>query len=164
MSQELGYPKVVQKLKDLGLMTYTDEQLPYGYIYKGAWKGTVNVVSTAWFKIPVTGGLPVSGHYTPAGQQMKMLFLRVWTAAAGGAAFAIRQIGAPADGAARGVTDGTIDYPYLEGAGAEVLTGTMKAPIHVTEGTLEFYIETPTQATEYGVAWWGCEAPPTIQS
>lgn len=160
MSQQLGYPKQVQKLKDLGLMTYTDEQLPYGYIYKGAWKGTVNVVSTAWYKIPA----PVSGHYTPANQQMKMLFLRVWTAATGGAAFAIRQIGAPANAAARGVTDGTIDYPYLEGAGAEVLTGTMKAPIHVTEGTLEFYIEEPVQATEYSVAWWGCEAPPTIES
>ena len=164
MSHELGYPKQVQKLKDLGLMTYTDEQLPYGYIYKGAWKGTVDVVSTAWFKIPATGGLPVSGHYTPIGQQMKMLFLRVWTANSGGAAFAIRQIGGPANATARGVTNGTIDYPYLEGAGAEVLTGTMKAPIHVTEGTLEFYIEEPAQATEYGVAWWGCEAPPTIQS
>jgi len=157
---ELGYPKEVQKLKDLGLMTFTDEQLPYGYIYKGAWKGTVNVVSTAWFRIPA----PVSGHYTAAGQQMKMLFLRVWTAATGGAAFAIRQIGGSVDAAARGTPDGTIDYPYLEGAGAEVLTGSMKAPIHVTEGTLEFYIEEPTQAFEYGVAWWGCEAPPTIES
>lgn len=160
MSQQLGYPKQVQKLKDLGLMTYTDEQLPYGYIYKGAWKGTVNVLSTAWFKIPS----PVSGHQTAIGQQMKMLFLRVWTANSGGAAFAIRQIGAPANAARRGVSDGTIDYPYLEAAGAEVLTGTMKAPIHVTEGTLEFYIEEPAQATEYSLTWWGCEAPPTIQS
>lgn len=152
------------KQKDLGLMTYTDEQLPYGYIYKGAWKGTVNVVSTAWFLIPRTGGRPVSGHYTPSGQQMKILFLRVWTAESTGAAFAIRQHGSPSNAASRGVRDGTIDYPYLEGAGAEVLKGTLKAPIHVTEGTLDFWIEEPAQATEYGVAWWGCEAPPTIQS
>lgn len=164
MSEQLGYPKEVQKLKDLGLNTYTDEQLPYGNIYKGAWKGTVNVVSTAWFLIPRTGGLPVSGHYTPAGQQMKMLFLRVWTANSGGEAFAIRQHGAPANATARGVTNGTIDYPFLEGAGAEVITGTLKAPIHVTEGTLDFWIEEPAQATEYSVSWWGCEAPPTIQS
>jgi hypothetical protein len=164
MSQELGYPKLVRKLKDLGLKTYTDEQLPYGDIYRGAWKGTVNVPSSAWFKIPTTGGLPVSGHYTPNGQQMKMLMLRVWTDNSTGAVFAIRQIGAPANASARGVTDGTLDYPFLEGDGAEVVTGTLKAPIHVTEGTLEFYIEEPAQATEYGVAWWGCEAPPTIQS
>lgn len=161
---QLGYEKIVKKQKDLGFHTYTDEQLPYGYIYKGAWKGTVNVSSTDWFQIPATGGLPVSGHYTVAGRQMKMLFLRLWTANSGGSAFAIRQIGGNSNSTARGVTDGTIDYPYLEGAGAEVLTGTMKAPIHVTEGTLEFYIEEPAQATEYGLSWWGCEAPPTIES
>ena len=164
MSHDLGYPKRIQKAKDLGYGDYTDPQLPYGYIYKGAWKGTVNVASTDWFLVPITGGLPVSGHYTPSPQQMKMLFLRVWTANSGGAAFAIRQIGGSTNATARGTRDGTIDYPYLEGAGAEVLTGTMEAPIHVTEGTLEFYIEEPAQATEYGLAWWGCEAPPTIQS
>ena len=102
MSQDIGYEKRVRKLKDLGLMTYTDEQLPYGYIYKGAWKGTLEAAADNWWLVPRTGGLPVSGHYVPSGQQMKMLFLRIISEDGSGAQFAIVQSGSPANAARRG--------------------------------------------------------------
>jgi hypothetical protein len=153
---QLGYSKYESKAKDLGFETYTSKQLPYGFIYKGAWKGTISAAS-GWWQIPS----PVSGHYVASGRQMKILFLRFHTEDSSGTEFAIVQRHGPANATARGVTNGTIDYPYLEGAGAEVLTGSMEAPIHVMEGSIYFYVNTGTQATEFSVSWWGCEAPPT---
>lgn len=154
MSQVFGYDKNVKKLKDLGLKEYVDEQLPYGFIYKGAWKGSIGETADYW-RIPA----PVSGHYVPLGRQMKILFIRVW--GEGAVTFALRQFAGGPNAQARGVTDGTIDYPMLEAAGAEVIgPQPLNAPIHVMEGTIDWYIQgvVPT-ANFYGVAWWGVEAP-----
>lgn len=161
MSQELGYPKQVEKLKDTRFDTYTDKQLPYGDIYRGAWKGTLEAAAGHWWKVPS----PVSGHVPASGRQLKILFMRFVGEDASGCQFAIVQTGAPAAAVTKGLSNGTIDYPYLEGAGAELETGSLEAPLHLIEGTVDFYINGATAlTTEYAISWWGCEAPPTIQS
>jgi len=53
------------------------------------------------------------------------------------------------------------DYPMLEAAGAEVLRGSLKDPVHVLEGSIDFGImDTPTPATgsRYGIVWWGVQS------
>jgi len=56
------------------------------------------------------------------------------------------------------------DYPFLEAAGAEVLRGSLKDPVHVLEGSVDFRIlgPTPSPATgaKYSVVWWGVEDVP----
>jgi len=104
----------------------------------------------------------------PTGQQLKILFLRVWTQDTGGAIFSIVQTNPTATGqtgdveaypVVGSVPEGVRDYPMLEAAGAEVLHGSLKDPIHVLEGSIEFRIHGPITADgdKYGVAWWGVE-------
>ena len=51
-----------------------------------------------------------------------------------------------------------------EAAGAEVLSGDLRKPVHVLEGSIDFRIlgPTPSPATgaKYGIVWWGVEAGP----
>jgi hypothetical protein len=62
------------------------------------------------------------------------------------------------------VPSGVRDYPMLEAPGAEVLHGSLKDPIHVLEGSVDFRImgPTPSPATgkKYGFIWWGVEKVP----
>jgi len=48
----------------------------------------------------------------------------------------------------------------LEAAGAEVLHGSLKDPVHVFEGSVDFRIHGPitADADKYGVVYWGVEA------
>ena len=151
-------------VKDLGRQREVMMALPYAVV-GGAWKGT--------FDAPVDEAVLLS-HIVPAGQQLKILFLRVWTQEAGGAVFSITQtnpVAAGATGAVEAfpvvgaVPQGVRDYPMLEEAGAEVLHGSLVDPIHVCEGSIDFGLQhTPTPATGayYGISWWGVEknSPP----
>jgi len=56
------------------------------------------------------------------------------------------------------VPSGVRDYPMLEAAGAEVLHGNLRQPIHVLEGSIDFNIlNAVASPAEYGIAWWGVE-------
>ena len=53
-------------------------------------------------------------------------------------------------------------FAGVGGAGAEVLHGSLKDPIHVLEGSIDFQILGPIAADgdKYGVVWWGVERTP----
>jgi len=51
--------------------------------------------------------------------------------------------------------DGTLDIVYLEAAGAEVIQGNPKAPIHTLKGTFKVYNVGSVGAGTYAVAWEG---------
>lgn len=154
-------------VKDLGLEREVLDSLPYAVV-GGAWEGSfqnANVTAT------------LLNHIVPAGQQLKILFLRIWSQAIGGAIFSIVQtnpLTAGLTGAVEAfpvvghvppfIAGATVvrDYPMLEAAGAEVLHGGLRDPVHVTEGSVDFRIlNTPTPATlaRFSVVWWGVEAP-----
>jgi hypothetical protein len=147
-------------IKDIGLRTKVEDAYPT-QVVRGAWEGS--------FTAPVTDYVPLS-HVVPAGQQLKILFLRVWTQESTGARFYIRQVNPTATGQTGSVEaypvvgsapEGYVDYPMLEAAGAEVLRGSLKDPVHVLEGSISFGIlDTPTPATgsRYGIVWWGVES------
>ena len=149
-------------VKDLGLQREVLDALPYAVV-GGAWKGTFDEPQDTFTMLQ---------HIVPAGQQLKILFLRVWTQEPGGAKFSIVQtnpIAAGLTGAVEAypvvgsVPQGVRDYPMLEDAGAEVLHGSLRDPIHVLEGSIDFKLQhTPTPATGhyYGIAWWGVEKIP----
>lgn len=149
-------------LKDLGLQREVEEALPYAVV-GGAWKGT--------FTGHVDQFVALS-HIVPAGQQLKVLFLRVWTQEAGGAVFEIRQTNPTTTGqtgsveafpVAGSVPSGIRDYPMLEAAGAEALHGSLMDPIHVLEGSIDFKIQhspTPATGSWYGISWWGVQKIP----
>ena len=156
----------LNKLKDLGLQREVMEALPYAVV-GGAWEGS--------FESPLGPDeyKTVLNHVVPAGKQLKILFLRVWTQESGGARFSIVQTNPTATGqtgdveaypVVGSVPSGVRDYPMLEDAGAEVLHGSLKDPIHVLEGSIDFRIlgPTPSPATgaKYGVVWWGVEKTP----
>jgi hypothetical protein len=147
-------------IKDLGLNKDVMDAYPTKVV-GGAWEGS--------FDSPATLFTPFN-HIVPAGQQLKLLFLRIWTQEAGGARYSIYQTN-PAQAGNTGPTEaypvvgsvpsGYRDYPLLEEAGAEILRGSLRDPIHVFEGSVIFNIHaTPTPATgsRYGVVWWGVEA------
>jgi len=151
----------LNKVKDLGLQREVSEALPYAVV-GGAWEGS--------FETPLAKDeyKTVLSHIVPAGHQLKLLFLRVWTQDSSGAIFSIVQTN-PTDTGQTGaveaypvvgsVPEGVRDYPMLEAAGAEVLHGSLKDPIHVLEGSIDFQILGPiaADADKYGVVWWGVE-------
>lgn len=157
--------------KDLGLQREVMDALPYAVV-GGAWEGSF---------IALTDLYTTLVHIVPAGHQLKILFLRVWTQNNTGCKFSIVQ----SNPAALGAT-GTIeaypvvgsvppfiagatavrDYPMLEAAGAEVLRGGLEDPVHVMEGSINFNIihkypaGTPLTGDRCGVAYWGVEKIP----
>jgi len=149
----------MKKLKDLGLQQEVMESLPYDVV-GGAWEGS--------FENPMDADAyhTALNHIVPAGQQLKLLFLRVWTQETTGARFSIVQTdpatGVTGNPVVGSVPSGVRDYPMLEAAGAEVLRGGFVDPVHVLEGSIDFRVlgPTPTPATEdrYSVVWWGVEA------
>ncbi len=68
-------------VKDLGLKREVMDALPYAVV-GGAWEAS--------FENPVDEYVALS-HIVPAGLQLKVLLLRVWTQEAGGARFSIEQ-------------------------------------------------------------------------
>ena len=145
--------------KDLGQQEIVIDALPYAVV-GGAWKGTMDATPTTY---------TVLNHIVPAGQQLKILFLRVFTQESTGAKFYINQTNPTATGQTGNVEaypvvgntpSGYRDYPMLEAPGAEVLHGSLRAPIHVCEGSIDFGIqELPVIKTgsNYGIIWWGVE-------
>jgi len=155
---------VKQFVKDLGLQREVVDALPYAVV-GGTWMGSFNVA------IPGPNWQSVLNHVVPAGHQLKMLFLRVWTQSEHGAKFQIIQTNPTAAGqvgaveaypVVGSVPSGTRDYPMLEAAGAEVLRGSLRDPVHVLEGSIEFRIFGPINATgaRYAISWWGVEKNP----
>jgi hypothetical protein len=154
----------LNKVKDLGLQREVMEALPYAVV-GGAWEGSFE---TALAKDDYK---TVLSHIVPAGKQLKLLFLRVWTQESGGARFSIFQTNPSAVGqtgsveaypVVGSVPSGVRDYPMLEAAGAEVLRGSLKDPVHVLEGSVEFRILGPVtpSGNRYGVVYWGVEKTP----
>ena len=158
-----------RKIKDLGLQREVFDALPYAVV-GGAWEASFEA------SIYDENYYTALNHIVPAGQQLKMLFLRVWTQEAGGARFSIYQTD-PAEGATGypvvgSVPSGVRDYPMLEAAGAEILTGSLIDPIHVLEGSIEFRVLAQAPGAEsaaaagdatgarYGIVWWGVEKIP----
>ena len=167
-------------VKDLGLQQEVEEALPYAVV-GGAWEGSFE-------EHPMYGDqyyTPLN-YVVPAGHQLKILFLRVWSQTA--ARFSIVQtnpstIGLTGDVEAhpvvgsvppgKDVTDTPTDrdFPMLEAAGAEILHGSLKDPIHVLEGSIDFNIlalwpgapepgeegfeEIDHTDSRYGITWWG---------
>ena len=152
----------LKKYKDLGLKREVTESLPYAVV-GNAWEGSlISTIATDSYKTLIN-------HIVPAGKQLKVLFLRVWTTDSSGARFSIVQTNPTATGQTGGVEaypvvgsvpSGTRDYPMLEAAGSEVLHGDLTRPIHVLEGSVDFrllgYKAGPT-SNRYGIVWWGVE-------
>ncbi len=140
------------------------EALPYAVV-SGTWMGS--------FETAIDGAAEqaILNHIVPHGQQLKMLFMRVWTQSDNGAKFYIIQTNPTATGQTGAVEahpvlgsvpDGIRDYPMLEAAGAEVLRGSLIDPVHVFEASIEFRIMGPVAATgdRYQISWWGVEKVP----
>jgi len=171
--------QIVKKLyKDIGLQREVEEALPYAVV-GGAWEGSLDArpMYDDFYYTPLS-------YVVPTGQQLKILFLRVWTQETSGARFAIVQenpsttgltgtteahpeVGSVPPGAAVTDTPTVRDYPMLEAAGAEILTGSLIEPVHVLEGSIDFNILAlwPGAAapeaggdltgSRYGISWWG---------
>ena len=145
------------------------EALPYAVV-GGAWMASFDQPKDTFTAL---------SHIVPAGKQLKVLFLRVWTQESGGAKFSIEQrnpteTGKTGDVEAYPVV-GSVpegysghpdlgkqarDYPMLEASGAEVLHGNLKQPIHVLEGSIDFnvlYTPTPATGAKYAIVWWGVQ-------
>ncbi len=161
-----------KQLKDLGLQREVFEALPYAVV-GGAWEGSLTS--------PLADGdyITVLNHVVKSGRQLKILFLRVSTQETVGARFRIVQTNPsaagetgtveayPVVGAVPPYTAGssaTRDYPFLEAPGSEVLRGSLKDPVHVLEGSIDFQLlgATPSPATGsyYSLVWWGVEKTP----
>ena len=154
----------IKKLKDLGLQREVTEALPYAVV-GDAWMGSFET------SLGPDEYRTVLSHIVPAGKQLKLLFLRVWTQDSEGAIFSIVQTNPTGEGqtgdveaypVVGSVPEGVRDYPMLEAAGAEVLHGSLKDPIHVLEGSIDFRIHGPitADADKYGIVWWGVEKSP----
>jgi len=153
------------QIKDLGLQREVMDALPYAVV-RGAWEGSLTALSDLYTALV---------HIVPAGQQLKMLFLRVWTQNADGAKFSIVQTNPTALGATGTIEAfpvvgsapaGTVDYPMLEAAGCETLRGSLRDPIHVLEGSITLNIihkyptGTPLTGDRCGIVYWGVEKIP----
>jgi hypothetical protein len=161
---EMNLPKI----KDLGLNREVVDALPTKVV-GGAFEGSI------WTNIAWGNFWTLLNHIVPAGQQLKILFLRIWTSDATGARFAILQTNPSAIGQTGSVEAfpvvGSVppysagltairDYPMLEAAGAEVLQGSLREPVHVLEGSIDFLLlgfEAGPALTRYSVTWWGVE-------
>jgi hypothetical protein len=156
---------VHNQLKDLGLQREVLEALPYATV-GGAYEGSFTAISDLFTALV---------HVVPHGQQLKILFLRVWTQNADGAKFRINQTNPTAKEATGeteaypvvgSVPDGVRDYPMLEAAGCETLRGSLEDPVHVLEGSVTFDIihkypeGTPLTGDRCGIVWWGVEKIP----
>jgi len=148
--------------KDLGLQRVVMDALPYAVV-GGAWESSFTALTDLYTALV---------HVVPAGQQLKILFLRVWTQNADGAKFSIVQTNPSAVGATGtteaypvvgSVPSGTRDYPMLEAAGCETLRGSLEDPVHVFEGSIIFNIihkypaGTPLTGDRCGIVYWGVE-------
>lgn len=153
------------QIKDLGLQREVMDALPYAVV-GGAWEGSLTALSDLFTALV---------HIVPAGQQLKVLFLRVWTQNTDGAKFSIVQSNPTAAGATgtieaypvvNSVPSGTRDYPMLEAAGCETLRGSLRDPIHVFEGSITFNLihkypaGTPLTGDRCGIVYWGVEKIP----
>jgi hypothetical protein len=155
-----------KQIKDIGLDEEVFEALPYAVV-GGAYEGSLSA------QLPDGSYKVLLSHIVPAGHQLKILFLRIWTQEIGGARFSIVQTNPTLTGqtgaveafpVVGSVPQGVRDYPMLEAAGAEVLHGSLVDPIHVLEGSIDFRLlgATPTPATgsRYGLVYWGVEKIP----
>ena len=148
--------------KDLGLQREVMDALPYAVV-RGAWEGSLLALTDLYTALV---------HIVPAGHQLKMLFLRVWTQNSSGCKFSIVQSNPAALGATRTIEafpvvgsapQGVVDYPMLEAAGAEVLRGGLVDPVHVLEGSINFNIihkypaGTPLTGDRISITYWGVE-------
>lgn len=153
------------KKKDLGLQREVLDALPYAVV-RGAWEGSFTALTDLYTAL---------SHIVPHGQQLKILFLRVWTQNADGAKFSIVQTNPSATGATGTVEAypvvgsapaGTLDYPMLEATGCEVLRGSLEDPVHVVEGSVNFNIihkyptGTPLTGDRTGIVYWGVQKIP----
>jgi hypothetical protein len=157
--------------KDLGLQREVLEALPYACV-GGAYEGSFDeaMAGDTYFT--------ALNHVVPAGQQLKILFLRICTQEQNGARFCIYQTN-PAVAGTTGtveaypvvgnVPSGAREYPMLEAPGSEVLRGSLVDPVLVLEGSIDFRIlsqfpgaATPGAATgaRYNIVWWGVEKIP----
>lgn len=163
-------------LKDIGLQREVEEALPYAVV-GGAYEGSLQYgMYGAVVEDPSSGFFTALNYIVPAGQQLKILFLRIWSERSSGRRFGIYQhnptaptgLGAMGAEAAYPVVgntpSGARDYPFLEAPGAEILTGSLVDPVHVLEGSIEFRIlaESPGGAAapdatgeRDGFVWWG---------
>jgi len=145
----------LHKVKDLGLQKEVFEALPYAVV-GGAWEGSFTENYDVYRALT---------HEVPAGKQLKILFLRVWTQDPSGARFSIVQTN-PTSGKTYpqvgSVPTGVRDYPMLEAAGAEVIgPQPLNAPVHVLEGSVDFNIlNARASPYRYGIVWWGTEKAP----
>jgi hypothetical protein len=151
-----------KEIKDLGLQKFVHEALPYAVV-GGAYNGSFTHISDLFTALV---------HIVPHGQQLKILFLRVWTQEADGAKFSIVQANPTAAGntgtteaypVVGSVPSGVRDYPMLEAAGCETLRGSLEDPVQVLEGSVGFnilYINAPLTGSRYGIVWWGVEKIP----
>lgn len=140
---------------DKGKKGLVKDYLPYGDIVKSAFKGTFES----------SGDKHLASIQIPGGEQLKILFLRVWTQTQTGAIFEILQtqgvgdLGSSPPGGIDhpSVTSAYIDYPMLEAAGAEVIgPQPLESPIHVLEGSVDIYIQNAEASPYYyGFAYWG---------
>jgi len=140
-------------IKDIGLQREVEIALPYAVV-GGAWEGSLDTQ-------PMYDNLYYTplNYVVPAGHQLKILFIRVWTQANGarfsivqtnpaaqdlvGAAAAFPVVGSVPPGSPPTTTAAVTavrDYPMLEAAGAEILHGSLVDPIHVLEGSIDFNI------------------------
>ena len=147
--------------KDLGRQRVVPDALPTAVV-RGAWEGSLDA------SLGPDDYLTVLSHVVPAGKQLKILFLRVYTQNPDGCRFAIVQTNPTAAGQTGDVEAypvvgsapaGVVDYPFLEAAGCEVLRGSLEEPVHVVEGSIDFRLLGPLDAAgyKYGVVWWGVE-------
>lgn len=156
-------------LKDLGQEKFVPEALPYRVVgdqWEGSFTFTMN--DAANYRT-------ILNHIVPHNKQLKMLFMRIWTENAGGALYSIVQTnptttgmtgtGVEAFPVVGSVPAGVRDWPMLEAAGAEVLHGNLKQPIHVLEGSIEFRLYGPivADADRYSLTWWGVEKDPETE-
>ncbi|GAH11472.1 unnamed protein product, partial [marine sediment metagenome] len=159
--------------KDIGLQREVEDALPYAVV-GGAWEGSFENDEPMWG----TNYYTALNHIVPTGQQLKVLFMRVWTQATGGSRYCVYQTNPVATGATGTVEaypvvgntpSGARDYPMLEAAGAEILTGSLIEPVHVLEGSVEFRVlaiwpgaaaNLANTGSIYGISWWGVEKVP----
>ncbi len=146
-------------VKNLGTQEFDMEALPYALV-GGVWMGS--------FEVGIDGAAvqAVLNHIVPAGQQLKMTKLHIWTQSEDGVKFIIVQTD-PGTGEAGNpllgsVPTGVREYPMLEAAGAETQRGSLIAPVSVYEGSIEFRIMGPVAASgdRYCLVWEGVEKVP----
>ena len=148
MPEVFGLLDEMPKYYDLGQKKYREQQLPYAVV-RGAWKGT--------FQANQNDAI-ILNHVVPAGQQLKLLFMRCWTEHPGGASFRVRSTAQAGD--VGSAPHGNIDYPFVEAAGQDLVAGDLVGPVHVLEGSVDWMIQHAYAAggNYYSIVWWGVEA------